>query len=165
MINAVKAVDRLSRFCEWIGDTVLWICMASMASMVFVQVIARYAFNNSIHWSEELARFLMIWLGLVGASSIMRNDSHVAITLLLERVPPKLAFFMRIIGRLAVGIFIVMLIRWGIALALFFSEQKSPALRISMSIPYSALYISGILMAVHLVNLVIEDVRKFITDN
>ena len=141
----------------------LWICMAAMAIVVFSQVFARYVLQNSIPWSEELARFLMIWLGLVGASAIMRYDSHVAITLLQERLLPQFAALCRLLGRLAVGVFLFMLIREGFSLALFFINQKSPALRISMFIPYSSLYISGFLMAVHLIYLMLVDINQLIT--
>lgn len=156
-------MDMLSRLCTYLGETVLWICMAAMAIVVFSQVFARYVLHNSIPWSEELARFLMIWLGLVGASAIMRYDSHVAITLLQERLLPKFAALCRLLGRLAVGVFLFMLIREGFSLALFFISQKSPALRISMFIPYSSLYISGFLMAVHLIYLMLVDINQLIT--
>jgi len=162
MNKLIKIMDVLSRGCTYIGETVLWICMAAMSLVVFSQVFARYVLHNSIPWSEELARFLMIWLGLVGASAIVRYDSHVAITLLLERMPPKLSALCKLVGRLAVGVFLFMLIREGFSLALFFIKQKSPALRISMFIPYSSLYISGILMAVHLLYLILIDVKQLI---
>ena len=158
-----KFIDKLSRLCAYVGETVLWVCMAAMVLVVCSQVLARYVLHNSIPWSEELARFLMIWLGLVGASAVMRNDSHVAITLLQERLPPKLAAVLRRLGRVAVGVFLFMLIREGFSLALFFIRQKSPALRISMLIPYSSLFISGFLMAVHLMHLMLVDINQLIT--
>jgi len=130
--------------------------------VVCAQVFARYVLHNSIPWSEELARFLMIWLGLVGASAVMRNDAHVAVTMLQERLPPKLAAVLRLLGRVAIGLFLFMLIREGFSLALFFIRQKSPALRISMLIPYSSLFISGFLMAVHLMHLTLADINRLL---
>jgi TRAP-type C4-dicarboxylate transport system permease small subunit len=165
MNKITNFMDRLSRLSAYVGETVLWVCMASMAMVVCAQVFARYVLHHSIPWSEELARFIMIWLGLVGASAVMRDDSHVAITLLQERLPPKLAAFLRLLGRLAVGVFLFMLIREGFSLALFFIHQKSPALRISMFIPYSSLFISGFLMAVHLVHLALVDINQLIAGN
>jgi TRAP-type C4-dicarboxylate transport system permease small subunit len=163
MDKIIYFMDKLSRACTYLGETVLWICMAAMSIVVFTQVFARYVLQNSIPWSEELARFLMIWLGLVGASAIMRYDAHVAITLLRERLPPKLSTLCKLLGRIAIGVFLFMLIYQGFSLALFFIKQKSPALRISMFIPYSALYISGILMAVHLIYLILMDLKKLFT--
>ena len=163
MSKVIRLMDALSRVCTYLGETVLWICMAAMSIVVFSQVFARYVLQNSIPWSEELARFLMIWLGLVGASAIMRYDSHVAITLLLERMPPKLSTLCKLLGRMAIGVFLFMLIQQGFSLALFFVKQKSPALRISMFIPYSSLYISGILMAVHLIYLMLLDIKQLFT--
>ena len=163
MRTILKAMDRLSRLCTHLGETLLWLCMAAMAAVVFAQVFARYVLHNSIPWSEELARFLMIWLGLVGAGAVMRYDTHVAITLLEERLPARFATVCRLVGRLAVGVFLFMLIWQGFSLAFFFKSQKSPALRISMFIPYSALYISGFLMAVHLIYLMLVDVNRLIS--
>jgi len=163
MNRIAKFTERLSRFSAYVGETVLWVCMAAMAIVVCTQVFARYVLHNSIPWSEELARFLMIWLGLVGASAVMRYDAHVAITLLQERLPLKTAAGLRLLGRLAVGVFLFMLIREGFSLAVFFIRQKSPALRISMFIPYSSLFISGFLMAAHLVHLTLSDLHQLIT--
>ena len=155
--------DRFSRLCATVSDTMLWVCLSGMAITVFTQVLARYVFHSSIHWSEELARYLMIWMGLIGASSVMRSDSHVSITLFMERLPLPVFFLLRVLSRMVIGIFLFMLIRHGISLAIFFVQQKSPALRISMFVPYSALYLSGILLGIHLINLIIKDIYGWIT--
>ena len=55
-------------FCVW--------TMAIMTILVFIQVVMRYVFSNSLSWSEELARFIFLWLSWIGASYAVKERSH-----------------------------------------------------------------------------------------
>ena len=148
----------LSRFSAAVGRWMVFGCMATMSIVVCMQVFARYVLNNPIHWSEELARFVMIWLGLVGASVVLKSDGHVAITVVRDRLHPKAALVLKLLGRAAMGVFLAVVIKEGIGLALFFASQKSPAMRLSMAVPYLSIIVAGAFMALHLVYLTLNDI-------
>jgi TRAP-type C4-dicarboxylate transport system permease small subunit len=154
------ATDRVSRLCLTIAQGVVLVCMATMSVVIFTQVIFRYVLHSPLPWSEELARYLMIWMGLAGASVALRQGSHVAIHLLVERLPGGLRTGVFLLAKTVVAIFLFMLIKEGVALASFFVSQKSPAMEISMLWPYSALYVSGIFMAIHLFHLMLKDLEQ-----
>lgn len=63
-------------FCVW--------TLAIMTLVVFVQVVMRYVFANSLSWSEELARFIFLWLSWVGASYAVRERSHFRVEMLMD---------------------------------------------------------------------------------
>jgi TRAP-type transport system small permease protein len=56
---------------------------------VFAQVILRYVFNSPLTWSEELARYLFIWCAFLGWIIASRKSSHLAMTFVAERLPPR----------------------------------------------------------------------------
>ena len=60
--------------------------MVSVA-LVFLQVVMRRVFNNSLYWSEELARYLYVWQTWLGVSYAARNGTHLRITILKDRLP------------------------------------------------------------------------------
>ena len=72
----------------WIWDQIeekyLIFQLAVSVCVIFVQVFFRYVLNDSLSWSEELARYLYIWQGWLGISLIERKRKHVSITMYWE---------------------------------------------------------------------------------
>ncbi len=77
------------RFEAALGATVERLLLAGIVALTLVmaaQVFCRYVVNYSLVWSEELARYLTIWLAFLGVSLGVRADSHFGITVVLDRV-------------------------------------------------------------------------------
>jgi len=157
----IRIFDVLSRFSAAVGRWVVLACMSTMSIVICMQVFARYVLEQPIHWSEELARFVMIWLGLIGASVVFKNDEHVAVTLVRDRLHPRAALAVKLVGRVALGVFLWVVITEGTGLALFFASQKSPAMRISMALPYLSIILAGTFMAIHLIHLTLGDILEW----
>ena len=58
-----------------------------MTVLIFVQVICRYVLQDSLSWSEELARYLFVWLTFCGASVAFYEDTHIKVTLFVDLLP------------------------------------------------------------------------------
>ena len=123
--------------------------MAMMLIDVLWGVFTRYALGNQASWTEELARFLLIWISILGAAYASGQKMHLSIDLLRPRLTEK--------GRERLSVFInFMIIFFAIAVLLVGGgrliyitnvlEQLSPALRLPMSLVYSVLPISGLLI-------------------
>ena len=69
-----------------IEENVLIIMLAVSVLVVFFQVVMRYVFNSSLVWSEELARYLYIWMGWLGISIVERNKTHIAVDVLVSKL-------------------------------------------------------------------------------
>ncbi len=80
----LRLIDSLFRLCE----AFIVACLAAMVVMVFGNVVLRYAFDSGIALSEELSRFLFVWLTFVGAVVVARENAHMGVETLVVRFGP-----------------------------------------------------------------------------
>jgi len=106
-----------------INDALLFLCrwsviglVAAIAVIVIASVIMRYIFNNSISWSEDAAKFLMVWLAFLGAPLGFRHGAHVAIEL-LPPLPAVVRRIIRVLVHATVLALMVLLARYSWAFA------------------------------------------------
>lgn len=130
---------------------VVW-SLALMTVLVFVQIIMRYVFSNSLSWSEELAKYIFLWLSWIGASYAVKERAHFRVEMfanLLKGNPRK--YFE--IGVLVVWFLFSFLLTWyGTSLVLFLIDtgQVSAAMRLPMSFTYASVPVSCAFMCVRL---------------
>ena len=152
----------LERFCDLIEKATLDITMVLCAVMVVVawmHVTMRYVFNNALTWSEEFLRFSIVWYALLSASILHQRNGHLGITIFREMLPEKLQkFFQRIVIYLATLTMGVVAIS-GIILVMNTWAQITPALGISMGIPYAAIPVSFLLMTLYGVMHIVRDIK------
>src|SRR5512138_810841 len=70
-------------------DTLVALLLAVMVVLVFGNVVLRYAFNSGITVSEEVSRWLFVWLTFLGAISALKDHGHLGTDMLLARLPPR----------------------------------------------------------------------------
>ena len=63
------------------------VLVLSLTAVTFAQVVTRYVLNDPLIWSEELARYLFVWVSMIGAALAVRNGGHFGLDLLLRRMP------------------------------------------------------------------------------
>ena len=81
--------DKIVKVWIHLEEYFLFVILTAMVAIIFIQVVMRYVFNNSLSWSEELARYMYVWVTWVGVSYSVRNGSHLRITMLRDRLPLK----------------------------------------------------------------------------
>jgi TRAP-type C4-dicarboxylate transport system permease small subunit len=114
------------------------------------QVASRYLLQAPSSWTEESARFLLIWIGLLGAAYAYRTRAHMRLQFLEEKLGPAGARRLRAVVAFAVLVFaLAVLVVGGVRLVLLTLEleQVSAALGIPMGLVYLALPLSGLLTA------------------
>ncbi len=146
----VSAVRRLNDGLEAGALLVVIVMMAAMCALTFGQALGRYALDFSITWSEELSRFLMVWISMLGGAVAARRHLHVGFEGLTNALPPRLQAAVRLVGVvLSLGIFATM--AWyGFTLAAFNMRQLSAALQWPMGIPYAAVPVGALLLVLFL---------------
>lgn len=130
-----------------------------MALLVAVQVFFRYALNHSIFWSEELARFLLVWLTFLGASVVYRRGAHASVDFLWLRMGPGGRRAMNILVHVLSLCFFAVMIVYGWRFSYFVRLQVSPALYLPKWIPYAIIPLSGAILAVHALDLLWRELR------
>ena len=75
------------RIEDWVTLAFFW----AMAIIVFLQFFTRYALNNSIAWTEEIARYLLMCVGFLGGGLAVRKYSHIHVEFLYVYMPDRMA--------------------------------------------------------------------------
>lgn len=129
--------------------TLLTALMSLMVLNVLWQVFSRYILDAPSSFTEELARYLMIWLGLLGAAYVSGQGGHVSIDLIRRRVPEKMGLRMRRVATWAVLLFCLLGMVLGGARLVYITfvlEQHSPALGVPLAVVYAVVPISGLII-------------------
>ena len=105
--------------------------LLAMSVLVAVLVVARYGLSSPIFWGEEMARFLMFYLVMVGSAVALRHDQHPRLTMLLVALPPRGRVVLEVLIDTAVFGTLIVLFFYGLDLAQEEAIMKTPSLRIS----------------------------------
>lgn len=136
-----------------IDKTLEWVLIFLMSILVIDvlwQVFSRYVINVPSSFTDELAGFLLIWVGLLGATYVAGKREHLAIDLLLQRSSERRKYILEIIISIVIILFAVtVLIVGGIWLVYtrLYLSVKSAALGLPLGLVYLVLPVSGILIA------------------
>ncbi|MEE9431752.1 MAG: TRAP transporter small permease [Melioribacteraceae bacterium] len=137
--------------------------MATMTLNVLWQVFSRFILQNPSSITEELARYMLIWLGILGASYVAGQKMHLAIDLLSTKLNSKNKSYLEIVIQSFVFLFAFFVMVIGgfrlvqITLTL---NQISAALQIPLGYVYSVIPISGILIMFYSFTFIVEELRK-----
>jgi TRAP-type transport system small permease protein len=107
--------------------------LALLAGLMAAQVAARYLFGSPIAWSEELARFVLIWLGFMGAAFVMGEGRHITVDVVSRVLSRKGRLAVECFSSVVVILSCAMLVPAGIEFSMRMGSVKSPALEIPMS--------------------------------
>ncbi len=112
---------------------------------VLTGVFFRYVVRDSLSWTEELARYLMIWAALLAVSVGIKDKEHVGIQLLIKQFPPFLTKVITAVVYIITIVFLGVLTFKGYQVAGRAKTQLSLALNISMYWPLMSIPVSGVL--------------------
>ena len=138
---------------------VLAILMGIMTLDVLWGVFTRYVMDHQSPWSEEVARYLLIWIGILGAAYAAGQKLHLAIDLLPTKLKGKQKHWLDIVINTLIVLFSVSVLLIGGVRYVFITfklGQTSPALQIPMGYVYLVIPLAGLLVILYKLN----DIRK-----
>jgi len=142
----IPVVDSINRLISWI----LVLMMAFLSVLVFFQVLCRNnIINISIPWSEETARYILIWIAFLGSSLAIRRNLLINLDTFVNAVPKKIRTVVIEVSSFLTLAFIVTIIYCGILFLKLGIAQIAPSLNISMGWAYAALPVGGVLMLIN----------------
>lgn len=142
-MRLVKRIDRAIVFtCYCLLVTLMGIITVS----AFIQVYARFILNDPPSWTDELCRFGMVWISMIGAGYAVRSRKHISVDLIKEVLSPAGVKFLDILASILTIMISFTLVYFGIFLVALNLPQQAPGLQISMGLIYCAIPIGGCLM-------------------
>jgi len=160
MKRIVGVVDTL---LKW---TVIIVMGVNVLNVLW-QVFTRFIMNNPSSWTEELARYLLIWVSLLGASYAHRLKMHLAIETLTDKFTGKAKYYANVFIQSMVFLFaFFVMVAGGVYLVnlTFTLQQMSAALQIPLGYVYLAIPLSGMLIMFYSAVFIIEDYRVMVLE-
>ena len=151
-------VERLERIQVWLTFgfiSIITVCVS-------VQVFVRYVLQKPLFlWSEELARFLLIWMVFLGIGVGVKNDAHFSMDILPPLLGRRWGAILRLFNDLCMGVILVLLVLAGLRFSWFGMFQNSPNLEILMVWIFISIPIGGILSLTYLAERIQQRLRDF----
>lgn len=130
-------------------EVLLVILFGLLVVDVLWQVLSRYFLKGSYSFTEELARFLLIWLSIMGAAYLNACKEHLSMDFLFDKLSRQNQFRLSVFGEVVISIFALLVMVIGGSNLVFITlhlDQLSGTLRIPLGYVYSILPISGLLI-------------------
>jgi TRAP-type C4-dicarboxylate transport system permease small subunit len=138
----------VARLLERLLDGLMAVALVVMLGSMLYQVFGRYVLDHAPSWSEELARYLMVWLTMLGSAAVLRSGGHISVTTLTDSLPPRALAVVLGLRDAALVATSGILAWWGMLFAEMNGVQESAAMEIPMSVPYAALPAGALLIVV-----------------
>lgn len=150
----------LVRRLTWLVERALITLSVLISVVVFLQVLFRYLLRQPLFWSEELPRYLLIWLTFLAAALAQKHDAHINITLCLAPLSMRSRQILKILTDAMILAFLWVLIYSGCLVTSITAHHRSTALQLPMALVYAALPAGATLMSVYLLLQIVEEVRR-----
>jgi TRAP-type C4-dicarboxylate transport system permease small subunit len=139
-------LHRIERLIDAALRPVVFAGMAALIGVITLQIVSR-VFFQAVGWTEEVARFLLVWITFLGATLAFQRGRHIAVTFLVDALPGRLKRLARIAALLVILGFMIALVIIGWEYMQVQSFQKSASLRLSMTWVYAVMPLCAALMA------------------
>jgi TRAP-type transport system small permease protein len=156
------ALRRVTDAGEAVLRLVCIVLFSVMIVAVFFEVVMRYVFNAPTFWSEALARSAMVWLVLLGMAVGIRHQEHIRVDFLISIMPRALVVPCAALRYLIALAFAVVMMVYGVVLAVPNWNQSLPGLEIPVFWVYLSVPVASAMMVLFLVELIWKrDARPF----
>lgn len=165
----MRIVDLLIAFMDRLNSVLLGLCKLAMivlvgaiAADIFVGVFYRYVLGSALAWYEEVAQYLMVWMVFCGSPLVLKQGKHIALGLVVERLPPRPRMLAHAMIYAIVLVFLGLLVYHSAGLTWLAQRQRLTSLPISFSFVYAAIPFGASIMALVSLELVLRAVRGLV---
>lgn len=148
---------------RWLGlleEVACGLFIIGIVVSVFLQVLFRYVLSASLAWTEEMARYLLVWASMTGAAIALRRHAHFRLDILVHRLRPGQQRAATQLIWALVAAFAAVVAYQGALLAARTHDQLSPAMRLPMSYVILAMPVGGALLCVHSIGFLLDALRS-----
>ncbi len=151
---------KISYILQRVMVPIIFLVSGIMFLVVIAQVIFRYVLSQPLPWSEELARYLMIWVACLSASEAYVKGNHVGVSFVIDALKPELRKTMVLAVHLIVAILMGVIAYQGFILSSLLRTQLSPAMGLPMTWPYLAVPVGATLILIQALALFFKYLRE-----
>ena len=149
-----KIISFINRYIAALG-------ISGGVALAFGNVVARYGFDSSLTWASELTVYLFLWSVFFGAAYCFKQDAHISINIVLEKVSPDTAKMLMLISHTITFIFLFAVAYYGYKYVMFVHEleEMSVDLEIAMWIVYLVIPVSFFFAAYRVGEKIVEIIK------
>jgi len=144
--SLIVGLRRVERGLDGVIQPVVFVGMAALIGVITLQILSRVLFT-AVEWTEELARFLLVWLTFLAGTLAFQRGRHIAVTFVVDALPVRLRQLARLLATLVVVAFLITLAMISVEYMQVQSFQKSAAMRVPMSYVYAVVPFCSVVMA------------------
>jgi TRAP-type C4-dicarboxylate transport system permease small subunit len=164
MKGLLKIFDRCLNFLSSLAGVILIFIMLS----VCLEVIMRYFFNRPLIWVTEVTECLLLYITFLGTAWLLREDGHVRVDIMLNRLRPRVAAFLGIVNSV-IGSFVALVLTWYGAIVMWDKFQRNVYTPSIMEIPIAAIIViipvGSIMLLTQFILRTTKFVRIFVSGN
>ena len=133
----MQVLQKINKYISQILKVALIACFTYMTVVLSLQVFGRYLFHKGFSWTEETARYIMIWAVFLGAAYIALNLEHVKVSIIEDLMKKqKHKQILELVQHIAGFIFVVIVLKYGFMQMTIAKLSKSANTGLSMMFPY-----------------------------
>ena len=151
MGKIISLINKLTRL-------VIIAIMGAMVVAVFLQVLFRFLLDQPLAWTEELARYLLVWLTFIGSAYAMSIKAHIGLEFVQKLLPPTANKIVLALSALLSVLFFLFMVYQGYEMAMKSMTQTSPSLLLPMGVVYMVIPISGVLLILNVLHVTWKDI-------
>lgn len=155
-----KKMEKVSKYLERLLNIFMAAALGMMVILVFGNVVLRYLFNSGITWSEEMSRYLFIWLTFLGAIGAFKSKEHLGVDMLVRRLPKRAKKVVLVISDLLMLFVLFLVLEGSWKMTMINMDSKAPA----TGLPLSFVYGTGILVSVAMGLILINNLYKVLSN-
>lgn len=159
----MRLLDLLDRFANFLVAIVRWLCIVLASALfiiVVVAVIARYGFGQAVSWTEEVPRYLLIWISFLAAAVGVLKRDHVGFDVLFNALPKDARRILGVLLSALILMFGWIVFRYGITFVQDFGPDLMETIPYTNYWYYPAMPICGFLIMVFAFKLMVDEIVR-----
>ena len=141
---AAPAQEGMARVLRWL----LIVLMVAMTAAIFTQVFSRYVLQDSIPWTEEVARYILVYITFVGGALAVFENTHLKVELVVDLLSPRWQRGLHLFSASLIAMTAILLIYYGGRFTWLSRNTISPAIDQPLSWIYAVMPLAGVLMLI-----------------
>ncbi|MDR1536264.1 MAG: TRAP transporter small permease [Planctomycetota bacterium] len=154
----------LSKIMKMADGLIKWASIALLGTMtflVFLNVVLRYLFNSSIIVSEEVGRYMFVWMTFLGSIVALSENSHIKVDILVDRLPPGARKCTRLSVDLLMLLCCVLLSIGGWRQTIINMANPAPVSHVPIGLVYLAGLVASVVMSGMLVGRIVRKIADW----